>query len=234
MKRLSILSILVPCFVLLTGVSAQEPLTRNLGDFAGLSVIGGIKAELYKSDRPYVEVYMKNASADQIITEVKSGVLSLRLKTNTPKEAEILVKVFYSSLDQINAQAQCLITSTETLTGKNMSFDAKSGGEIDLIVELTGITAKVTQGAIMVFEGTVEKQEITVNTGGTYSAYELESRDTYVTASSGGKAKVTANRIIDATANAKGWIGYKGSPVSTYIKTNLGGEIAIFREGDPE
>jgi len=212
--------------------NSQDQLTRNLGDFAGISVIGELRVELYKSDRPYVEIFRKNTAAENIITEVKDGVLSIRLKTNTTKDAEIKVKVFYTNLDFISAQAQCLILSPETITGKIMSFDLKSGAKISLDLDLSEIRADVKQGALMELTGKTERQEVNVNTGATYSAYELEARDSYIVALSGGKAKVTASRIIDANANAKGWIGYVGDPESVFVKTNLGGEIAKFKSSE--
>jgi hypothetical protein len=215
-------------------VSAQEPLVRNLGDFAGLSVTGSIRAEIWSSEQPYVEVLMKGTSADNVITEIKSGVLSVRLKTNTPKEAEVTVKVYYTHLDNISSQAQALVIGVDTLTGKNMDFEAKTGGKMDLVLKLNTIRVDVGQGSTIVFQGSVEKQEVKVNTAANYSAYQLEARDSYVVANAGGKAKVRASRIIDAQANAKGFIGYKGNPASTYFKTNLGGEIAGFKEGEDE
>ena len=107
---------------------------------------------------------------------------------------------------------------------------SKAGGKMELKLKLTSLEAVVKQGGILVFSGEVEKQTIEVLTGGTYSGYELEARDSYVKAVSGGKAKVVANRIIDATANSKAFIGYTGDPVSSFIKTNLGGEIAHHKE----
>jgi len=97
---------------------------------------------------------------------------------------------------------------------------------------LKSLEAEAKQGGSIVFKGTVEKQNDSVSTAGAYSAYELLSQDAYVVANSGGKAKVSVSRIIDANASSKAFIGYQGKPVSTYIKTNLGGEIAHHAGGE--
>ncbi|HYW94700.1 MAG TPA: head GIN domain-containing protein [Bacteroidales bacterium] len=226
-KRIVLLTALVSLPVFL---SAQEPVKRDPGNFKGLSVIGNIRVELYKSDTSQLVIETMGTSPENVITENDGGNLSLRLKTNTQKDARVKIRVYYSHLDQLDVQAQALITSPEVIEGDTIAFTAKSGGKMELKLGLKTLSAEVRQGAILVFTGNVEKQTIEVNSGATYSAYELEARDTYVKAASGGKAKVVARRIIDATATLKGFIGYKGEPVSIYVKTNLGGEIVNFKE----
>ncbi len=228
-KRFLIFQFLLMSAIMLT---AQTPVKRNPGDFSVVTVTGKIRVELYKADSSGLVIETSETSPENVITESDGYELSIHLKTNTPKNAEIRVLVYYKMIKALNVAAQGLIVSPDVLQGESVDFDAKSGGKMELKLEVNTLQADVRQGAILVFGGVVEKQTISVNTGATYSAYELEARDTYVKASSGGKAKVIARRIIDATANAKGYIGYRGDPVSTFIKTNLGGEIANFKEED--
>ena len=204
---------------------AESHVTRDPGDFVALAVAGKIRIELYHSGRNSLEIETTGTTPDNVLIENDDQKLTIRLKTNTPKEARIKVKVYYTSLQELDVQARGLITSPEILKGEEMDFEAKSGGKMELDLYLNKLSAEVSQGAILVFSGKVEKQTIAVNTGGTYSSFPLEARDTYVKAATGGKAKVTARRVIDANANIKGYIGYQGEPVSKLEKTSLGGEI---------
>ncbi len=210
--------------------TAQESLTRNLDEFYSLEVIGNIRMEIYPSDQSRADIILENTTPDKIITDISNFALSIRLRTDTPKDARVTVKLYFKDLHKISVSANAYIVSDTPLTGKDVEFIAKSGGRIDLELALESLDASVTQGGAISFTGSVRKQIVNVSTGGTYSAYELQASDTYVKAASGGTAKVTAEKIIDATANFKGFIGYKGNPASTYIKTNLGGEIASFSE----
>ncbi len=211
---------------------AQETEKREIDNFHSVSIIGKIRCELYKAETPGLEVVLKGVEFENVITENDNGELSLRLKTSTPKDAEVKIKLFYTQLDEMSVQAQSLIVSPEVIKAEKIFFSSKSGGKMELKLNLSSLEAEIKQGGILVFYGSVEKQKVSVSTGGTYSAYELESQDAHVKANSGGKAKVSASRIIDATANSKAFIGYQGNPVSTYIKTNLGGEIAHHQEGE--
>lgn len=217
-------------YILLSGflsISAftQESETRELTGFTGVEVTGNIRCELYFSDKERVEVLPDKAGFEDIITEVKGNVLSLRLKTDTPKEAKVKIRVYYNRIEKLISQNQALITNQDTLRADHINFIARSGGKMELLLKLSTLSADVKQGGTLVLSGKVEKQEIKVSSAAAYSAYKLDARDTYVKAVSGGKAKVVATRIIDATASAKAFVGYTGEPVSTFIKTSLGGEI---------
>lgn len=223
MKSKILLSI-VFSFLTFTSFS-QIKETRDINSFSGIHVIGNIRCEIFPAEKEKVEIIVSGSETDNIITEKKDGILSLRLKTNTPREANIKIKVYYNSLNTLISQAQALIINKDTLNARHIDFEAKGGGKMELLLNLESLSADVKQGGILVFSGIVDNQNITVTTGGTYSAYKLQAKDSYVKTSSGGKAKVIARRIIDASANTKSFIGYIGNPVSTYIKTNLGGQI---------
>jgi len=224
---------LLVCLIMITLVSsAQETITRTLPAFHGLSVMGKMRVELYKSDSSRVILSVSNASAENIITEVKDSLLNIRLKTDTNKSAVIKVQVYYSFLTDITVAANAILLSPEILTAESIKFTARSGAKMELELDLKSIKADVKQGGILVFTGKTTLQDVRVNTGATYSAYRLQAEDTHVTAISGSKAKVCASRIIDATSTTKSYVGYIGVPVSVYMKTSFGGVIASFANED--
>jgi hypothetical protein len=212
--------------------SAQETIIRPLPGFYGLSVLGKMRVELYKSDTSRVEFSIDKSPSENLITEVKDSVLSIRLKSDTNKSAIIKVLVYYSCLSEITVASNSLLVSPETITAESIKFTSRSGAKMELDLDLKSLKADVKQGGILVFTGKTNRQDITVNTGAVYSAYKLYAEDTYVTANAGSKAKVCAARIIDATSNTKSYVGYIGVPVSVYMKTNLGGVIVSFANED--
>jgi len=232
MKKIGNILLILSLLLISTTLFSQESEIRETDNFYAVSVIGNIRCELYKAEKPGIELIVKGTGFDNVITENDAGRLSIRLKTNTPKQAEVKIKLSYTTLEEISVQAQSLVLSPEIIETESLQFTAKGGGKMELKLKLSSLEASVKQGGILVFSGEVEKQTIKASSGGTYSAYELEARDTYVKASSGGKAKVAACRIIDATANSKGFIGYKGDPVSSFVKTSLGGEIAHHKKDE--
>jgi len=203
----------------------QNTERRDAGDFHSISVTGKIRVELYPSGERFIEVIAGGTEAVNVITEIREKELAIRLKPNTPKEADIKVKVYFTGVDMLSVQAKGLIVCPDTLRAESMIFNARSGGKMELWMNLGSLEATVTQGGILVFSGQVEDQEISVASGATYSAFRLEAHETRVKAVTGGKAKVTASEAIHANANTGGYIGYRGDPGKTSVKTSLGGEI---------
>ncbi len=232
MKSFKITIVLIFLISIAITASAQESFSRKLPAFNGISAIGKMRVEIYKSDTTGVELVLSNVAPENIITEVTDNALSIRLKTDTSKDAIIKVKVYYTQLSDILVAVNTLLLSPEIISAENMSFTARSGAKMELELDVKNIVADVKQGGILVFTGKTTRQEVSVNTGATYSAYKLQAEDTYVKANSGSKAKVCASRIIDATSNTKSYVGYIGVPISVYIKTNLGGVIASFANED--
>ncbi len=225
MKKIKSILVIISLLLISSFSFSQESEKRDVDNFYSVTVIGNIRCELYKAEKPGLELIIKGTGFENIITENDAGRLSLRLKTNTSKDAEVNILVSYTSLEEINVQAQALVVSPEVLEAENILFTSKAGGKMELKLNLASLEAVVKQGGILVFSGEVKKQNIEVTTGGTYSAFELLACDSYVKAVSGGKAKLVARRIIDATANSKAFISYKGDPVSSSVKTSLGGQI---------
>ncbi|MFZ5939146.1 MAG: head GIN domain-containing protein [Bacteroidota bacterium] len=213
-----------------SALSGQNRETRETEPFEKLVVTGKIKVELVVSSSNQLSVTVRDGSPDRVITEVVKGELRIRLKPELGSDPEIAVKVPCSSLYELEAAAGATITSRDVLKEKELIFRILSVGKIELNVEAESIDGTVTQGGDLILYGKTDILTVNANTGGNFLGYELEANDTYVKAGSGAQAKVVARRIIDATANSKGYIGYKGEPVSTYVKTSLGGEIASFRD----
>jgi hypothetical protein len=170
-----------------------------------------------------------NGQPEDVSLEFKNGELRIWIRPSISKDDNIAIKLPYSKLNKIQASAGAVINSARDLEANDLDLHAKSGGKIELSVEVGSINAKVTQISDIILYGLAVSQNVSVGTGGNYLAYDLDCQDTYIKVSSGSQGKVTASRKIEATANSKAFIGYIGDPVSTYTKTSLGGEISAFK-----
>ncbi len=206
-------------------VKAQHNETRKTGDFHSLSITGKIRLEIYPASGDSLVLSAEGATTDYIISENTSGELNIRLKTDIAVDAKITAKLYFKDLKRIDVQAGALVLSPDTIKTGSMNFSAKSGAKIELHLNTEILTADVKQGAILVLYGKAQKQEVSVSSSGTYSAFELEVPETVVRATTAGRAKVTAAKVLNATANTKGYIAYKGNPESKDLKATFGGEV---------
>lgn len=214
--------------------SAQNRITVDLEEFTSLSVSGRIDVELIPSDSKEMSITSRAGQPEEVNVEVKQGELSIRIRPKFNKDEVISIQLPYKSLSKIESMAGAVINSARNLESETLELSAATGGKIELSLNVKSIEAKIAQVSDIILYGKAETQNVIVNTGGNYLAYDLECKDSYVKVSAGSQAKVKASRKIEATAGSKGFIGYIGDPVSTYTKTSLGGEIASYKNKPDE
>lgn len=230
MKKISGRITLLILLTMYLPVTAQNRITITLDDFSSLSVSGGIDLELIPSESREMSITSRNGQPEEVGVEIKNDELKIKIRPRIDKDDIIKIKLPYKNLSRIEASAGAVINSARDITADKLELEATSGGKLELSLQVNSIDAKVIQVSDIVLYGKAVSQNVLANTGGNYLAYDLECQDSYIKASSGSQAKVTASRIIEATAGSKGYIGYIGEPISTYTKTSLGGEIASFRK----
>jgi hypothetical protein len=221
----------VPIFIMLIigsvlfPLNGQNRLTTTLENFVSLSVSGGVDVELVPSESHQMSITALNGQPEEVRYEIRQGELTIRVRPDFSNKDEIKIKLPYGNLVKIEAYSGAVINSREDLAGKNIELKASNGGKIELSVQVSSITARVTQFADIVLYGNTRDQTIHAATGGNYLAVDLVSENTRVKSSSGAQAKVTVRKMIHATAASKGFIGYLGDPASVYVTSSLGGEI---------
>jgi hypothetical protein len=216
-------------FISFSPVFGQNRITLELEEFNELHVTGGIDVELIPSGSKEMSITSRKGFPEQIQVNFKERELHIKVRPRIVKEDEISIRLPYSQLVKIDAAAGAVITSARDMKVKDIDLVASSGGKIELSLDAQNINAKVVQVSDIVLYGTAVSQNVSANTGGNYLAYDLECQDTYVNVSSGSQAKLTASRIIEASASSKGFIGYIGDPVRTNLKTSLGGEVLSYK-----
>lgn len=228
MKKRYIVASLFMAVFLASPADGQNRITMPLEPFVELYVTGGIDVELIPSDAKELSITSRNGQPEEVNVEFKNNGLYLKIRPKIVKDDIISVKLPYSQLLKIDVAAGAVVNSARDLVASDINLVATSGGKIEISLAADMINAKVVHVSDIVLYGKAESQEVSVNTGGNYLAYDLDCKDSYVKVSSGAQAKVTASRLIEATANSKGFIGYIGDPETARIKTSLGGEIISF------
>jgi len=215
-------------------VNAQRTETRTLdGNFDKIEVFGKIEVELVKKKSEKIEI---KADSDISLDDIKVKLEDRTLKISMTSELfdyqkKVQIFVPYQELRVVEVSGGSDIRSQSTLEGDRIEFKASSGGNIYLSLKLNTIDARVAQGSLIVFDGSVDSQVVESASGATYSAYDLNCGETHVSVSTGGKAKIKATEILKAKATTKGWIGYQGNPGKKKINETLGGKVEVGQDG---
>ncbi|HKJ06368.1 MAG TPA: head GIN domain-containing protein [Flavobacteriaceae bacterium] len=204
---------------------AQEPITKNLGDFNTLKIFNGLSVELEKSNK--AKLVITGSQADEVVVKNANGTLKIRLHFPENFIAEdVQVKLFYKNdIAILDANEGGLIFSEETIKQKHLEVKAQEGASIKLPVKTEHLKVKSVTGGVIILEGKALNQLVEVTTGGIYKGENVKSAQAVVTSASGGIVNVNVSDILDAKVRFGGNIYYKGKPKTIKEKKIIGGSI---------
>jgi hypothetical protein len=218
-------------FLLITADSySQTNDMRIINDFNKLEVWGNFKIELVQADSNALFIDSKIVPSDEIVSEIKNGVLKIRTKSNLFKETTINIKIYYKSIVQVNPNASAELTFLNALVQDDIKIEAIAGARVILAVELKNTDLTAYQGGQIDINGKAGTASIFANSGGIVSATNLIIDEAEVKLNTGGQAEITVNKKLIARVNTKSRLSYFGKPETEEIKASLGATISKWDE----
>lgn len=225
MKNIILFILAAMLLVSVPSVYAQITERRDLPEFHSLNISSEIDAELILSEKEGINLEIENANPLSLVTEVEKGVLTVKMKTGSYKDAVLKVKIHFKDLKEIESTGRASVWSEEDIYLDELSIRLYNGGATRLRLFCDDLDINISQGSILTLKGEGRFQKVKVNTNATYSGYEFKSEKAIVNSSSYGKAKVSVSKYLEAKATAGGFIGFVGNPARVERKTSLGGEV---------
>lgn len=216
---------LVALILLTTSVlSAQDAITKDVGEFSTLKAYDLINIEMIKSKENKVEITGRNAK--EVVVVNKNGTLKIKMKVKESYDGNSTkVKLFYTSVDVIDANEGAVITSDDTFKQFEIELKAQEGGRINVDVKTTETEIKTVTGGIVEVTGKTKNQKINMNTGGVFKGKDFKSDTTIIKIKAGGEADVNAKELLDISITAGGDVYIYGDPVTVNESRALGGRI---------
>ncbi|MDL5049463.1 DUF2807 domain-containing protein [Oscillatoria amoena NRMC-F 0135] len=203
--------------------------------FNTLDIFGPFHVELIHSDQNRIELDYHGIDSENVIAGVSRNTLRLKLRnkqyfhdwgSESKRRSEyIRAKVYYTDIDQINAQAGAIVTTTSQLKSKNLIIECSMGAEVSLEILSKNFYLKSNMGAITRLNGYTEYLEVKSSMGGVVKATRLQSKVAYVKASMGSEVFVCATDELEVSAGLGAVVDYTGSPTVRHTNSNLGAEI---------
>jgi len=198
----------------------------KLDAFDEISVTGNIEVILQKSDEEKAIVETFDIPEEELNIGVRGQVLKLSMLNSVfNKHKRIKVTVFYKNLRAIRVHAGAELEAKEPIEGDALEIRTSSGADVLLDIKANKLEATATEGAILQLRGEVGSQKVSASTGGQLRALDLNCKNTYVRAGTGGEVSVVALESLDANASLGGSIEYTGNPDERNRKTILGGNV---------
>jgi len=208
---------------------AQNRITKEIIEFHKVYVKGKIEVELIPSNANEITLSSRYIPLEEVEVEFKDNSIYIKTKPKLNSEENVKVKLPYKNITVIEVATGAIVNSARDVESSSLFLKATSGGKIELSIQTDSVLAEVSQLSDIILYGSTKIQEVDLNTGGNYLAYDLDCERTTIKATAGSQGKVIANKAIDANSGSKAFIGYIGNPSTTNIKTSLGGEISAFK-----
>lgn len=210
--------------LLLISSVAFSQIEKTVGEFYKITAFDKIDVYLIQSD--VNKVILKGDKSEDVELVNKNGELKIKMNfSNLMKGDNISATVYYKKIEAVEANEGSRVASNEIFKAINFSIIAKESSNIKLRLDVDRLTTKLTQGSILELDGKVEYADILVNSGGKYEAQRLVTKQTVITANTGGKADVNATDFVNAKVRAGGSVLIYGKPKQIDQKIVAGGSI---------
>jgi hypothetical protein len=210
------------------GLNAQSPVKRDLQPFSKLVVGDKIIVRLVKAEKESAQIQVQGIDESAVKTEITGDELEISVYGEPFTRKKIMVTLNFVHLTSITVTGGADVTTTSLLKTDQLRVDLKSGGMLYLDADIGTLSGKLVEGALLTAEGYATNMDLTVSTTATLSAYDLECETVTLKATSGGKAKINVETVLNAEAISKGFISYKGNPSKINRNVVSGGTISIY------
>lgn len=186
---------------------------RNVGDFHAVRASSGVSVKLIKSNAPSVNVEMKKGDPKNVITEVKGGILFVKIKSNKlswGNSTQAKITVNFTELDEVQVSSGSTLRSDDVISASSMEIEVSSGSTAHLMVDARTADVEVTSGSTLKLKGEADTGKFEANSGSTINAGDFETDNATAEASSGSTILIHVNDTLNAEANSGASIRYSG------------------------
>lgn len=229
MKNLLILffsAILLSSCANITGSGNIVTENRHTESFTGVQVGGGFDVEIKKGTTTGLIVEADDNLIKNIETDVRNGVLHIRIEKNSLTNAHLKIYITAPSINNIKASAGAEVEVKDGLAdAAEIKLDASSGSKITSTVDAPSISTNTSSAGEVTLKGRTKNFNAESSSGASVNASDLLTENTVVSVSSGADAHVQSSVSLNASASSGGSVNYKGGGTVTQ-NVSSGGSVS--------
>jgi hypothetical protein len=217
--------------LLIANITAFGQITAvQLKTVEKLVLSGAVQLEVQISDEYSLEIPSADQGMNCFFQEVADGMLTLKLTTATgcPEKVKAVLRI--PAIPELELSGKAEITSHNLWKCDSLLLSLKNGSQAYLDLDVKYLEARLSEGSLLISSGYAVRQKIDINTKATFSAFELESEKSDITAGTMAVVKVCVSDELKAICNSNAYIGYKCGPEHTDLRQSLGGKIEEYTE----
>ena len=190
-----------------------------------LRIVSGLEVHIENGSEN--EIIITGSDADKINVSSEDGKVRLSVSlSGLLEERNYDIKVVVKdSIEVIDINQGSQVSLNANLDQKKIEVRVQEGATFDGRLETGLIVLRAVSGGSINIQGLATMLKLTVNTGASVDAFDLNCSNADVMAMSGGIAQVSVYNILNAQVKFGGSIEYRGQPEVLNEKKVLGGSI---------
>ncbi len=190
-----------------------------------LRIVSGLEVHIENGSEN--EIIITGSDADKINVSSEDGKVRLSVSlSGLLEERNYDIKVVVKdSIEVIDINQGSQVSLNAKLDQKKIEVRVQEGATFDGRLETELIVLRAVSGGSINIQGLASMLKLTVNTGASVDAFDLNCSNADVLSMSGGIAQVSVYNILNAQVKFGGSIEYRGQPEVLNEKKVLGGSI---------
>lgn len=202
---------------------------RDVGDFSGVQIGHGFRANITIGPRTSVKVSGDDNLVPLIKTQVQDGDLVIepadRSQSLRPT-AEITISITTPKLQRISASGGSSATSDGT-TGARFRASGSGGSKVKVAVSSEQVSVNASGGSRVELAGKAKTLTAHLSGGASLRANDVPVESVEVHGSGGSRADVSASASLDASLSGGSKVRVSGDPPKKNVQKSSGSEVTF-------
>jgi len=199
---------------------------KQLSHFDAIEVSGMFKVYLVEGDNPMIQIVTDENLQQYVKAEIENNTLKLGMKgSNSYSPTEMKAYITVNYLSELSLSGATSLSSDHIIQSDNMAISISGAGDMDLRINTNNLRTNISGAGSVKIGGNANSHHIRISGVASLNCLKLQTRDTDVSISGAGSAKVYATQMLDASVSGVGSIRYDGNPQSTRFNTSGAGSI---------
>ncbi|RYE19839.1 MAG: DUF2807 domain-containing protein [Sphingobacteriaceae bacterium] len=208
-----------------------ETQNRNVSGFHAISSSGSFDVELRQGGAEAVKVEADADVINEIITEVKGGVLQIHSSNthnwgNFWNNRHIRIYVTAKNLDNISLSGSGDFQIDNQFNANDLALRISGSGDFSGAINVKTVAVSISGSGDFKLSGKAEESTIGISGSGDFNAGNLITKSTAIRVSGSGDANIYASEKLDAVVNGSGDVHYNGHPKSVSKSAHGSGDIS--------
>jgi hypothetical protein len=219
MKRIFLIIV-----ILLFAVYSKSQINKKLQGFSKIEVFGKINIRLERSTAD--SIFIKHGSFDisKVSYKIEDSILKIKLLSGFTSVNKVSITIKFKNLATITGGGGCKIYNKGSINAEVLHITAKSGSELDLLINTDSVFVKVNKDAFVRLRGKNNYLQLKTSTGGDFRSTQM-TNSTVVATLNGGTAEVDVADFLDVTVRYGASFKFVKLPHKIKRKKQFGGKI---------